>query len=93
MTDETESLAKKYILAVELALQELRLRKFQSEGTGDKVRLIIDSVKRYLMDSRFYLNAGREATALASVSYAEGLLDALRIMEFVDFSWKSVVES
>ncbi len=90
MSDETQSLAKKYILAVELALQELTLRNFPSEALGDKVRQIIDSVKNYLTDSKFYLNAGREATALASVSYAEGLLDSLRMMEFVDFSWRSV---
>jgi FAD synthetase len=88
MSGEMASLVKKYILAVELALQELTLRSFPSEALRDKVGQIIDSVKSYLTDSKFYLNAGREATALASVSYAEGLLDSLRMMEFVDFGWR-----
>jgi FAD synthetase len=88
MTDETESLAKKYISAVEAALKELKSNEYLSDSARDKSELIIDAAKRYMMDARYYLESGKKVTALASVSYAEGLLDALRMLELVSFDWR-----
>jgi len=41
---------------------------------------------RYLEDAEHYAEE-RRATALASVSYAEGILDALRLLGLVEFEW------
>jgi len=49
----------------------------------DAIR-IVDYVKRYVADSRYYLETGKPTTALASVAYAEGLLDSLTIMGVAD---------
>ncbi|RLG10037.1 MAG: diphthine synthase, partial [Thaumarchaeota archaeon] len=38
-------------------------------------------------DSRRFLSEGRLADSLAAISYAEGLLDSLRIMGLAEFSW------
>lgn len=93
MTDETASLAEKYISAVEDALKELKSAESLSETGSEKIRHIIDAAERYMMDAKYYLQAGKKATALASVSYAEGLLDALRMLELISFEWKRVDRS
>jgi len=40
---------------------------------------VIDYAKRYASDSKYYLENGKPITALASVAYAEGLLDSLSV--------------
>jgi FAD synthetase len=42
---------------------------------------VTDAIRRYLQDARHYLDQGRATTSLASVAYAEGLLDALKFLE------------
>ena len=42
---------------------------------------VTDAIRRYLQDARHYLDQGRATTSLASVAYAEGLLDALTFLE------------
>jgi FAD synthetase len=90
MIDEVESLTDKYIRAVELALGEVTPK---SEAPHPEVESIIDAADRYLTDAKYYLNTGKKATALASVSYAEGMLDALKILGFVRFEWRSASRS
>jgi hypothetical protein len=41
---------------------------------------VVDYAKRYVADSKYFLEIGKTATALASVAYAEGLLDSLSIL-------------
>lgn len=42
---------------------------------------VTDAIRRYLQDARHYLDQGCATTSLASVAYAEGLLDALKFLE------------
>ncbi len=90
---EIRSLVGKYVSSVELALKDLKIRDSNSILADQKMGLIIDAVKRYLSDAKYYLKIKKEAIALTSISYAEGLLDALRIMELVDFEWQRVDKS
>jgi diphthine synthase len=73
---------QKYIANVESALGGLELLDRSSE-----VRAVLDLVERYLDDSRKFLSGGRGFESLAAVSYAEGLLDCLRLLGEVKFSW------
>jgi FAD synthetase len=50
---------------------------------------ILENVSAYVNDAEYYLAKGDPATALVSVSYAEGLLDSLRFLGILDFSWPS----
>ena len=84
---EVRSLVGRYVSSVELALKDLKLRDPNSIVVDQKMELVMDAVKRYLSDAKYYLKIKKEAIALTSISYAEGLLDALRIMELVDFEW------
>ncbi|ABU82218.1 DUF357 domain-containing protein [Ignicoccus hospitalis] len=49
---------------------------------------VVDLAKRYVEDTEYYLNSGDCETALVTASYAEGLLDALRMIGKAEFEWK-----
>ena len=91
--NEVRSLVGRYISSIELALKDLKIRDSNSTLVEHNMELVIDAVKRYLSDAKYYLEIKKEAIALTSISYAEGLLDALRIMELVDFKWQRVDKS
>ena len=87
---EVRSLVGRYVSSVDLALKDLKLRDPNTILVDQNIKLVIDAVKRYLSDAKYYLKIKKEAIALTSISYAEGLLDALRIMDLVDFEWQRV---
>jgi FAD synthetase len=70
-----------YIKNLEEALESLVLK-------DPAYRNLVDLARAYLKDSKYYYSRGDRETALATVSYAEGLLDALRLMGVADFVWK-----
>ena len=47
----------------------------------------MDHVRRYVEDAEFYLEKDDLETALASISYCEGLLDALKLLGIAEFDW------
>lgn len=71
-----------YIRNVEQALDKLILR-----DSDPKIREILEIVRAYVRDSRHYLSRGDVFTALATIAYAEGLLDALRLLGLAQFDW------
>jgi FAD synthetase len=82
-----EELAVKYIQKAERALTELKIINDKVRPDTDKVKAVVDEAKRYLEDAKYYVANGRFETSLASVAYCEGLLDALRMLGYVEFSW------
>ncbi len=48
----------------------------------------MDLAKRYIEDTKYYIDKGDCETALVTASYAEGLLDSLRMLGLAQFSWK-----
>ena len=83
----SKELAAKYILKAEHALTELKTVNGEGRLNIDKVKTVIDEAKRYLEDAKYYFANKRFETSLASVAYCEGLLDALRMLGYVEFSW------
>lgn len=63
------------------------LGRIERGGASPRVLEVLEQAENYLRDSRFYLGRGEGAIALASVAYAEGLLDALRLLGLVEFDW------
>jgi diphthine synthase len=51
-----------------------------------QIQNILDHVDRYLADAEFY-RADKKPTSLTSVAYAEGILDALKLLGITDFEW------
>ncbi|MGC8849579.1 MAG: DUF357 domain-containing protein [Candidatus Bathyarchaeia archaeon] len=57
------------------------------KGEGRGVEEVVEEARRYLSDSRFYLEGRAYLVALAAASYAEGLLDSLRMLGLAEFEW------
>jgi hypothetical protein len=80
MSEDPEERARAYLVAVEKAINA-------AETINDRDALrIVDYAKRYVADGRYFLETGKPTTALASVAYAEGLLDSLTILGLDDSS-------
>ena len=73
-----------YIRNVEEALRKVK----DNAPSSDRARYVIELAESYLRDSIHYAKVGDFETALATISYAEGLLDALRILNLVDVEWR-----
>ena len=78
MNEDPGERTRTYLAAIERALKLAEV-----VSNPDALR-VVDYAKRYVADSKYYLETGKPTTALASVAYAEGLLDSLSIMGVVD---------
>lgn len=82
-----EELALKYISKTDGVFRRMRIvQKFKNVNSED-IENIIEEARRYLNDAKYYMEKKKPETSLASVAYCEGLLDALRMLGFVKFSW------
>ena len=82
-----QELTAKYIRNTEHVFEELKLAQDVVVIDEEKIKGIIESARRYLDDSKYYEKANKLETSLASVAYCEGLLDALRLLGVVEFTW------
>jgi len=87
--EDTGLRARKYITALTSALLKTKVRTVDTSVTVVNISRVADAIERYLRDAEHYLREGRTSTSLASVSYAEGLLDAL---VFLDLTTEAVSE-
>jgi diphthine synthase len=83
---ELDTLIEKYSAGCRRVLRDLTLNDLPRSVTVDDVKALSRHAANYLDDGEYY-QAERKATALASVSYAEGILDALRLLGLVEFEW------
>lgn len=82
-----EELALRYIHNTEKALSNLRIVQNLVQVNRGEVDSVIEVARRYLDDAKYYRERKKLKTSLASVAYCEGLLDALRLLGVVEFSW------
>ena len=82
-----EELTVKYIRNTESVLSDIRTIKDSRQVNRGEVDSVIGAVRRYLEDAKYYRERRKFETGLASVAYCEGLLDALRLLGVVEFSW------
>jgi len=74
MSEDPGERTRTYLVAMEKSF------KLTESISNPAALRVIDYAKRYVADSKYYLETGRPTTALASVAYAEGLLDSLSII-------------
>jgi FAD synthetase len=55
--------------------------------TNENIDNIIKYAKDYLQDAKYYKNQSKFETSLTSIAYCEGLLDALKLLDVVNFDW------
>jgi len=78
-----EELVEKYLRNAQQVFKQIEKVSLHEEGSEK----VLDYAKRYLEDALYYRNQKRFETALASVAYCEGLLEALKLLEMVEFEW------
>ena len=82
-----EELILKYIKGADRVINEIREIPENVNLKNEEVDTVFDWAKRYLEDAKYYQQKGKLETSLTSVAYCEGLLDALRLLGAVKFSW------
>jgi FAD synthetase len=83
-----KELTSKYIRNSDRVLSEIKMGQ-DVVIDKEKIRGIIENARQYLNDAKYYEERNMLETSLASVAYCEGLLDALRLLGVVEFTWPS----
>ncbi|MBN2334705.1 diphthine synthase [Candidatus Bathyarchaeota archaeon] len=83
---EVDRLIEKYSDGCRHVLRELRLRGLPVTVSKAQVDELLDHTGRYLDDAEYY-SADSKPVALTSVAYAEGILDALKLLGLAEFEW------
>ncbi len=82
-----ETLVDKYIISAEKVLADLQQVQGSLMIDKQEINQVIEYVKDYLADAKYYKTQKKLETSLTSVAYCEGLLDALRLLGAVKFEW------
>lgn len=82
-----EEMVSKYIRKTERIFGEIKGASSSMHLNEGNVESVIETAKRYLEDAKYYQRKSKLETSLASFAYCEGLLDALRLLGVVKFSW------
>jgi len=78
--------ARRYLASIETVLGRIEISKATCSIDEESIQSIVSAAQSYVEDARHYLKES-PSTALAAVSYAEGLLDALRLLGAAKFTW------
>lgn len=69
-------------------VENLRVALIGLEGeVPEQAARVIEQARSYLSDAEFYLEKGDSVTSIACSSYAEGLLDALNLLNVTRIEW------
>jgi FAD synthetase len=82
-----EELITKYIRGAERVIKEVGEIPDDVQLNNKEAKTVFDWAKRYLEDAKYYQEKEKLETSLTSIAYCEGLLDALRLLGAVEFSW------
>ena len=83
---ETDRLISKYIASCRKVLKIHQKNKLPLYITENQVQELLSHAKNYLEDAEYY-QINKKPTALTSVAYAEGILDALKLLGLLEFEW------
>ena len=81
--EDQRSRAEAYIAGLEEVLAKIDVGRLSPQHAR-----LVELARAYLDDSKYYLEKGDEETALVTVAYAEGLLDALKFLGVLELEWR-----
>lgn len=85
-----ETLVAKYIHNTEQVFTEIKIIPNKSVPMNkEKIEEVIEAARRYFTDAKHYQEKEKFETSLVSIVYCEGLLDALKLLGVVEFSWSA----
>jgi len=82
-----EALVAKYICNTGHVFAEIKIVQNKSSLSKEKIEQVIETAKHYFTDAKYYQEKNKFETSLVSIVYCEGLLDALKLLGAVEFSW------
>ena len=85
MRESASDRTARYVEATSASLKRLRTRQLPAPVAQSEFDLVLEMVRGYVKDARHYAEKRKPVTSLACIAYAEGLLDALKFLELVDF--------
>lgn len=85
MRENARERTSRYVEMTSQSLKRLKLKKMPVEVSKSNLEHVLELVRGYVKDAKHYAEKRKPVTSLACVAYAEGLLDALRFLELVDF--------
>lgn len=80
LTEDPNYRASRYLKNFETAIAKFTPTNEDAEVSERAVRRVSDAITCYFDDARYYIKDGKPVTALASIAYAEGLMDALTFL-------------
>ncbi len=89
--EELSDKTHRYIAATEKILREMKLSLPQEKKLRSRAEETIQLSKQYLKDAGYYRSKEDYGTSLTCVAYAEGLLDSLRKLGWLEYEWESWV--
>lgn len=87
-----EYLASKYISSAEQVLRTMDRVQGSITVEAEKIRMLVEYVRDYLEDAKYYKDQKMLETSLTSIAYCEGLLEAMRLIGAVKFEWPTSQE-
>lgn len=84
LSEDTAERARRYISTFEKSVQKLIQAQKDSTVKAADIKRVSDTMLRYLQDAKYYLQNDKPVTSLASIAYAEGLLDALTFLKLAE---------
>jgi len=75
-----EKLVSKYVASTEHALKKMETVENPINVEAEDIGKVVEYVKAYLKDAKYYRDKKKFEVSLASVAYCEGLLDALKLL-------------
>lgn len=83
-----KEIVAKYIHNTRQVFAEIQVSQNKSTSIDqEKIMEVIETAKHYFADAKYYEAKSKFETSLVSVVYCEGLLDALKLLGTVEFSW------
>jgi FAD synthetase len=82
---------QRYSLGLKQALQSLKIKENLNGKLSLKISEVVSLAECYWKDASHFHGRGETVTALISLAYGEGLLDALRILGYVEFKWSGEI--
>jgi FAD synthetase len=83
-----EALVAKYIRNTGQVFAEITIAQNRSSLIDkEKIEGAIEAARHYFADAKYYQEKNKFETSLVSIVYCEGLLDALKMLGVVEFSW------
>jgi FAD synthetase len=89
--EELEEKTGRYIALTEKVLRQLKYKPPKEKQLHVRADEAIELAKQYLKDASYYRSKKDYGTSLTCVAYAEGLLDVLRKLGWLEYEWENSI--